>query len=189
MEFENSQLDDERLDEALKTYGTAEPRAGLENRMLANLAAERERRTGRSSHWQWIAATLAFGVAVVVGFFLTRKPDSPRGSVVNEAPITNTNQGIPPFGTSDHKTVVALRPTNHRKSQHQVTEAGIEVRLEQFPSHAPLNEQEEMLVRYVRERRQEAVMVARARAELLKQELAGFLEESPSSGQPRDLQP
>jgi hypothetical protein len=32
------------------------------------------------------------------------------------------------------------------------------------------------------------VMVARARAKLLKQELAGFLEDPPSSGQPRDLQ-
>jgi hypothetical protein len=42
-----------------------------------------------------------------------------------------------------------------------------------------LSEQEEMLVRYVRERRQEATMVARARAELLKQELAEFGWQTP----------
>jgi hypothetical protein len=61
-----------------------------------------------------------------------------------------------------------------KKSQRHVAKVRTEPHLEQFPSPTPLNEQEEMLVRYVRERRQEAVMVARARAELLKQELADF---------------
>jgi len=61
-----------------------------------------------------------------------------------------------------------------KKSQRHVAQVRTEPHLEQFPSPTPLNEQEEMLVRYVRERRQEAVMVARARAELLKQELADF---------------
>jgi hypothetical protein len=36
------------------------------------------------------------------------------------------------------------------------------------------------LARYVRERRQEAAMVARVRAELLKQDLEQFMEQSPS---------
>jgi hypothetical protein len=188
MEFENSQFDDERLDEALKQYSAAEPRAGLESRILANLASERERLNGRRWHWHWIAATLAFGIAVLVGSFLTRKPDYQRANVLNEAPITKGSQGMTPHGPSDYKTVVALRPTNHGKSQRPIEPARTEPRFEQFPSPRPLNEQEEMLARYVREWRPQAVMVARARAELLKRELAGFLEESPSSGQTRDLQ-
>jgi hypothetical protein len=174
MDFERTQFDDDRLDEALKKYGAAEPRAGLESRILVNLAGERERRTGRPWHWRWIAAPLAFGVAVVVGFFLTRKPDCPHVNVVNQTSLTE-NQEISRPAISYPIPPVALGAIAHvKKSQHHVAKVRSEPHLEQFPSPTPLNEQEEMLVRYVRERRQEAVMVARARAELLKQELADF---------------
>jgi hypothetical protein len=188
MDFENSQFDDEPLDVALKQYSAAEPRAGLESRILANLASERDGLNGRRWHWQWIAATLGIGMAAVVGLFLAQKPDSPRIHTVNESAITNIHNGAMPPAISDRTVLPAPRPTVHRGSQGHDAWARTEPRLDQFPSPAPLNEQEELLARYVRERRQEAVMVARARAKLLKQELAGFLEDPPSSGQPRDLQ-
>jgi hypothetical protein len=183
MELENSEFDDERLDQALKKYGRAEPRAGLESRILANLAAERERLAGPSWRLRFMAATLAFGVVVVAGYFLMQKPDSLSVNVVSKAPITNRSQGVSPPKISDH---LELRPPNHRMHQPHIEARRTEVRFEQFPSPRPLNQQEEMLARYVRERRQEAVMVARARAELLKQELPGFLGGSPSSGQARE---
>ncbi len=174
MDFERTQFDDDRLDEALKKYGAAEPRAGLESRILANLSGERENLAWRHSHWRLPAATIAFGVAVVVGFFLTRKPDSPHVNVVNQTSLTE-NQEISRPAISDPIPPVALGAIAHvKKSQRHVAQVRTEPHLEQFPSPTPLNEQEEMLVRYVRERRQEAVMVARARAELLKQELADF---------------
>jgi hypothetical protein len=185
MELENGRFDDERLDQALKKYGRAEPRAGLESRIVANLAAERERRAGPSWRLRFMAATLAFGVVAVVGYCLMQKLHSLSVRVVSTAPITNRSQGVSPPKISDH---LELRPPNHRMRHPHIGSRRPEVRFEQFPSPRPLNEQEEMLARYVRERRQEAVLVARARAELLKQELPGFLGESPSSGQARELQ-
>jgi len=172
----NGDFDEQRLNEALKRYGEAEPRPGLESRILRILAAERERSVGRGWHWRLAAATLAFGIIAVVGFLLARKPDPPRLNVVTGAPITNPGQGKAPARPSDHKTVVALRPNKQGKSQRHVAvaKARTEPRLEQFPSPIPLTEQEQMLARYVRERPQEAVMVARARAELLRAELLRF---------------
>ena len=46
---DNDQSAERWLDAALKQYGEAEPRPGLENRMLANLQAERARLTLRVS--------------------------------------------------------------------------------------------------------------------------------------------
>jgi len=53
---------------------------------------------------------------------------------------------------------------------------------------APLSEQEEMLVRYIRERPHEAALIAHAQAELLKQDREQFAPllsaEPPSDSQP-----
>jgi hypothetical protein len=56
-------------------------------------------------------------------------------------------------------------------------------RLGQFPSQRPLSEQEELLVRYVRESPQEAVLVARAQAEREKELEKLIRDESPNVDQ------
>jgi hypothetical protein len=171
----SSDFEERRLDEALRKYGEAEPRSGLEGRILANLAAERERLAERRWLWRLTAATVGLGLVAVIGFLLTQRSDIPRLDVAKQAPIANASQKITVSVIPDHGSV-ALKPRTHQKSERRITSARTEPSLEQFPSPTPLNEQEEMLARYVRERRQEATMVARARAELLKTELLMFQE-------------
>jgi len=61
MQDENSDRD---LDAALATYATIEPRAGLEQRVLANLRAERQRLAARG--WRRWPALVALAVAVLI---------------------------------------------------------------------------------------------------------------------------
>ena len=177
---DNDQSAERWLDDALKQYGEAEPRRGLENRVLANLQAERERLTLRP--WWWRPSAAAVTIAVLMGgaLLLKRKPDVTAVTISNPPPVT--------AGKSEPERPIASRVGSHSpikgrvrpEPNRNVAQPFSVPRLEQFPAPAPLSKQEEMLARYVRERRQEAAMVARVRAELLKQDLEQFMEQSPS---------
>jgi hypothetical protein len=178
---------DRWLDAALKQYGEAQPRAGLENRVLASLEAERERR--RSSLWWWRPAAAAVTIGLLAGgtWLLRRSPDVTGITISNQATvIPNSRQPESPIASSVGSRAIAQMPVRRRAENHIDPRASAP-RLEQFPAPAPLSEQEEMLAQYVREHRREATVVARARAELLKQELEQFMKPSPSE-QPKDLE-
>jgi hypothetical protein len=175
------------LDAGLKHYANAEPRPGLEGRLLAAVRGEGQWATGWRRQWQLglaVAGILVAGAA----WFLNRHPASPGYSAAATSASARqpTLQSIQPVATADP---VARRRTQGSRPRvvSRIEESDDSPRLEQFPSSQPLNEQEEMLARYVRERRQEAVMVSRARAELRKQDLAHFAEELPPEEQ-QDLQ-
>jgi hypothetical protein len=68
------------------------------------------------------------------------------------------------------RTPTTVKPEIQRRVT-KAPEFAKEPRLNQFPSPAPLNEQEELLARYVQSRHPEAVMVARVRAEIERQNL------------------
>ncbi len=189
MKFENRHFDDARLGELLTKYGHAEPPPGLERRVLARITVERERSAVQGWGWRLAAAMLALGAIAALGLFMMRKAGSTAGTSAPEASIANTGPRILPPAMSAAEPNSKPKPAIHNRFQQSAARKPIEPRLEQFPSPAPLSEQEEMLIRYVRERHHEAVMVARARAELRRQELAQLAKESPSSEQLQDLQP
>jgi hypothetical protein len=183
---DNDQSAERWLDAALKQYGEAEPRRGLENRVLAHLQAERERLTLRTWWWRPVAAAVTIAVLVGGALLLERKPDVTTVTISNQPPVT--------AGKSEPARPIASRAGSHTaikgrvrpEPNRNVAQPFSVPRLEQFPAPAPLSEQEEMLARYVRERRQEAAMVARSRAELLKEELEQFMQSS--SDGPTDLE-
>jgi hypothetical protein len=181
---DNNPSADKWLDSALKQYGEAEPRPGLENRILANLQAERERLTLRSWWWKPVAAAMTIAVLMGGALLLKRKPDVTAVTVSSHSPVT-TGKSDP-----EKRGIPAVAPRTALKGRSRsgphIARPHSEPRLEQFPAPAPLSEQEEMLARYVRERQQEAAMVARTRAELLKQDLEQFMQSS--SDRPTDLE-
>jgi hypothetical protein len=68
--MENNERDrklDQWLDEALSEYSAAEPRLGLEQRVLNRVRAEEQTRSRRWSIWKWMPAFAAIAAAVIIG--------------------------------------------------------------------------------------------------------------------------
>jgi hypothetical protein len=67
--MENNERDrklEQWLDEALSEYSAAEPRLGLEQRVLARARAEEQTRAGRRSWWRWMPAFAAIAAVLIV---------------------------------------------------------------------------------------------------------------------------
>ncbi len=178
---------EEWLDSALKEYGEAEPRAGLEGRVLANLRAVDEHLSEPGRWWPAlvaVAAMLSIGAAI----FIVREH---RGNATEIAavhpPVSHAPQGLTEL-THAPDAAVMPRASKHRRFaglQRLEQEAKANApRLEQFPSPQPLSEQEKILARYVAELPSEAKQMAQAQTEIERQDQIEFEKlgqlESPS---------
>jgi hypothetical protein len=155
---------DRALDLALAKYAAAEPRTGLEERVLASLHAELEH--ARDHAWgRWgVVAVFATIVLVVLGLAwitmrpapaIARRPPSLAPSA--ESPTPQTAPTRPPARGPAAKAVA------HRSRPA----APAYPKLDQFPSPQPLSDQERILANYVEANPHHAVLLARARAEAL----------------------
>jgi hypothetical protein len=159
------------LEGALRQYGNAEPRAGLEHRILANLESA-DKRASFDRRWWWVFAVAAVMVCIVVAVWMGRdvnrvaKPSIARVMpATSSVVITKPPEPTPALGKVATTTT---HPARRRESRPRIPSAK-EPRLEQFPSARPLSEQEQMLSRYVREFPEQAVLVAQAQAETHKE--------------------
>jgi hypothetical protein len=178
---------DEWLDSALGQYSNAQPRAGLESRILANLQAERRRLAERKRWWWASAGTMAAAAAIALAVWLghtsnRHSPNEPSLTAKHDAqsvPRTQVSPEVhpitPPTQYEDEKdcVVMGLFPVEARRSpahRHQATEVrSDEPRLAQFPAPAPLSDQEKLLARYVEQFPQRAALIARAQTDLRQQ--------------------
>jgi hypothetical protein len=186
---ENDALDRE-LDAALTKYTAVEPRAGLEERILANLRTQREHAASRS-WWGWrpaIALAAALAVLVAVSLWISRKPTE----VVHRPPVPTPGAEVAASRENTPQkpstSMVAKNAGQHgpRHSQPMVTAVP---KLDVFPSPQPLSEQEQLLANYVTEYPEHAVLVARALTEALRhdqsEEMQAFSSgRAADSGQP-----
>lgn len=177
---------DDHLDAALAKYSSIEPRAGLEQRIFANLKAQEIQRA-KLSWWRW-AIPLAAAV-LVVSFSIwrvhghrpeqvVRRPTSAEQRVQVATNPTVQDAGHPRAGKTP------LRAKRHGLTA--VSVAPTAPKLEQFPSPRPLSEQEKLLAEYVTQFHEEAVLVARARAEIRRKDLEGT--QHGTNGEDEDLQ-
>jgi len=161
---------DQWLDESLSRYADAEPRPGLESRVLARLAAEQP--APRTISW-W---ALAFGTAALAGLLLLwlRPAFQPV-----PAPGMRWTAELPPVPLSlQHTTspTAAVRSERPRGIRVALAQQGAEAKRECFPSPSPLSEQEKMLARFVENFPRKAALVAQTQTELYQQdqkEMAG----------------
>jgi hypothetical protein len=176
---------DRVLDAALAKYAAAEPRAGLEERVLANLRAERAPVPDRA-WWRWsVIAALAAVFLVALALRRSGRPSDP--VVANqpagvggtaESPATQVvskdegNQAYP----QERKTI---RRTGARRPRSGAVMVG-NPKLDQFPSPQPLSEQEKILRSYVAENPEQAVLLARAQTEELRQDQLEEMKAFPS---------
>ncbi len=160
------------LDAALAKYAAVEPRAGLEQRILAHLRAESARLPHRS-WWQWSAAV---AVALLLAFVLVLAWRSNRAARLAvhhpPAPVEIVQPSPTQFPVNgDIHATTALRQT-HKAARHHVHQPSAIAdgpKLDQFPSPEPLTKEELALVRYIRQFPSDAVMVASAQAEFEKE--------------------
>jgi hypothetical protein len=163
---DNSTFDRE-INAALAKYVAAEPRAGLEDRILANLRAERQHSSVRIG-WRWLAAGVA-AVVIVAALSLWKSAKPAPDSATHQPAMTQ--QADKQTGTrivANHASApVSPAESTTRKRPGALSapprQAG--PRLDHFPSPRPLTEEEKLLVRYVQDFPREAVVIAKEQAE------------------------
>jgi len=183
--LENDKLDRE-LDAALAKYAAAEPRAGLEERVLATLRAEPEHATSHA-WWRWPALGALAAAIVVIASVAWRSARPVQSETAHPPAMTEI--------VRDSKTMVAkkngtgsIRPhkagSYAQLDTHAVTREAPVVapspKLDHFPSPQPLSEQEAILARYITNYPEHAALIAQARTEALRQDRAEEMREAAS---------
>ena len=141
MDDKEKRFVDELLDASLRRYASAEPRPGLEGRVLAGVRA-RQQAMRRRTAWFWVAGLAsAAAMATLLVISLAHRQPAPSPAIA-KAPVT-------PSAPVVAKAVPATpRPVPHRPLRH-VVPAAVDWRPQQFPTPRPLSEQEKLLVAYV----------------------------------------
>lgn len=172
---------DRMLDAALAKFAAVEPRAGLEDRVLANLRAERANKL-HPAWWTWGIAAAAVAILLAVLMALPWRANRPTPPVAGEHHPSHAPQGSQKPGTQVASSGPE-RPTRPRnpdaapKKIRRVPRFVHQPKLDQFPSPQPLSEQEKILANYVAKYPEHAVLIARARTEQLRlDELEEMLE-------------
>ena len=164
------------LDSLLSSYSLAEPRPGLETRILANLQEESVKTSGGwNLIWMWAGGAAAAVAAILLAAYLFRPaPQQAPQVVVNPtAPQIVAPTHTPPQESASQKSTKEAQPrAAHRKLSPEVQVA--DVRKDVFPSPSPLSEQEKLLLSYLR---------ATPREELVAQ---SHPDEPPADGAPQD---
>ena len=147
-----------------------EPRAGLEQRILANLRSQPEPRPW----WQWmktwvpVAVAAAVLIALAVGLRMSSRPQLPRPAIaIAQPPTLPAPIKLPvqpaPVAAVEHK------PVRHDARLPQSVVATVATRpalprQDVFPSPAPLTLEETMLLTLLRRDPSQAVLMAREQA-------------------------
>jgi hypothetical protein len=143
---------DDMLDSLLANYSSAEPRPGLETRILANLREAAEKDSARgwwNLRWLW-AGVVAAAIIVAALLIGGRHRIEPPTHVVVETSQPVLQPEIQPHAPAVRNETVRIRP---RKSlaptRPQNAALALNERPAVFPTPTPLSEQEKLLLSYV----------------------------------------
>jgi hypothetical protein len=141
-ESEKEMRTDELLDSLLAGYSDAEPRPGMETRIVAHLRAQESANPKTLLGWIWATAGIGALAIVLVGIYFLRLPDLPQPPSIRVA----TAPSFPAVAS----THIAIHPARTVSRARQETVAVVtDVRQEVFPTPAPLSPQEQLLLRYL----------------------------------------
>jgi hypothetical protein len=161
---ERERMVDRLLHEALAPQ-EIEPRAGLEQRILANLRAQPEPRPWW--RWMWVPAVAAVLIALAVGLRMSSNPQQVRPAVAIEhqpTPPTPMKQPVPPAPVVAAERKSARDVARPRKMIAAAATKPALPRQDVFPSPVPLTPEETMLLTLLRRNPSQAVLVAREQA-------------------------
>jgi hypothetical protein len=176
---------DEMLDSLLASYSSAEPRPGLETRILANLReAEKEAPQGWwNFKWIWagvVAAAIIVAVVLINGRHRVELPTHV---------IVKTSQPAPQPEIHPHAPVapqqMAKAPRHKPSALPTVRQDAALVRSQRpanFPTPVPLSEQERMMFTYLENTPKEVVVAQIPSTDEEKEAEAFWADREPSSG-------
>ena len=153
---------DDLLDGALKRYGEVEPRVGLEGRVLASLAAVNSKRAHGS--WAWALAGISACV-LVFGIWLAYRGEIKPTTIVSNRPVQDVTVPAIPVAPSEQQASQTRQSGSRRRSESAIVMTAEEPKLKQFPSPLPISTQEVMLLEYVQQYPQEAMLISRQQNE------------------------
>ncbi len=138
---------DELLDASLTQYTKAEPRPGLEQRILSSVRESQQHRLRLD--WRWVPATAVVAAVVAVAVYSSRPPAVPHpatrlAGVAQSAPpaIGSTAKPEPP----PQAAAAVRRPLPGGPQERPVAAVP---RAATFPRPAPLSPNEQLLLRYL----------------------------------------
>lgn len=162
---------DRALDAALAKYAAVEPRAGLEERVLANLHADHARRVNHA-WWRWGLGATAVAVIVLTVALAWRSGRPSPPAIANRRPVMK--QDLTQLASHDGHAVHSRPPHPLRSGSahpaHPRSVVAVSPKLDRFPSPRPLSEQEKILANYVSEYPEHAALIAQARMEMLRRD-------------------
>jgi len=167
---------DHVLDAVLAKYAAIEPRAGLEERILAGLRTQPQ--PAVRVWWRWGLAGGAVAV-VVIALGLAWRLQTTNSRPITKSPqvvVPNTSTEEPKIAHHDGNIVgLPIKPLVRRTVAHRSN--AIEVmaatpKLDVFPSPQPPSDEELALARYVRDFPADAKVVAEAQANSEREVLA-----------------
>lgn len=164
MSVDQEKFVDVLLDRSLSKFSEAEPRTGLEERIVAGIASAELPQPVR--HWRWVLATamlaLLLGAAWLMWPATSRRSNSATNSAVqrakssHETAVVNSpapgKEQIHTANSSAPKSWIPRRKTVTSGVEPSTTESATKLpKLEVFPSPAPLSEEETALLAFVRQ--------------------------------------
>jgi len=144
---------DDMVDSLLANYSSAEPRPGLETRILANLREAEEKKTSQgwwNFKWLWAGAVAAAIIVAVVLIGGRQRVAPPTHVMVKTSPAVPQPEIQPHAPIARQETARVHRrksltvPTVHRNGTLALNE-----RPAVFPTPTPLSEQEKLLLSYL----------------------------------------
>ncbi len=142
-------MTDRLLDAALARYSDSEPRNGLEQRILANLAEHSTRRAPVWNRLLWTASACAAALAFVIGISLlhqNKRPANPPAAHI--AVPTHVPTQVPQLTAAISQTP-PTRKRSHSAATRAVTTKVSSPRQSHFPALAAPTEQELLLIAYL----------------------------------------
>jgi hypothetical protein len=146
---------DRFLDHALSSLNDATPREGLEQRILANLAANKTRR----SSWRWLWVAVPAAAVILLAVLLVPKPSHnqdtnvPNPSPEITRPVPPLEAGSGPMQDQPKRATTARirRSPKVRAEVAAKAQVNAEPRLATFPSPDNGEQQARLLLQFVRQ--------------------------------------
>lgn len=143
---------DDMLDSLLASYSSAEPRPGLETRILANLRDAEKKAPQGWWNFKWIWAGLAAAAIIVAAVLISglHRVAPPTNVVVRTSQPVRQPEAIQPHAPTTHNETARIhrrKPSTPTLPQNATL--ALRDRPAIFPTPTPLSEQEKLLLSYV----------------------------------------